>query len=184
MAKQVKGTLFRDYVKMIKKSKHIDWTKHFTEPEMEYLKLIILPMEWYPYEIYQKYGAAIFQQIAGGKPELAMAWGKASMDELARLYKDRLVEEGNPLSSLEKFKKLNRRFFDFDGFEIIIQNPNHADIIVDASFGTLGVQGYSHQMLGSFQRLIELSGAQVKGEFSKKVWEGDEQTVIKLSWQD
>ena len=38
MSKHVKGTLFLDYVRMIKKLKDIDWSKHLTPEDMEIVK--------------------------------------------------------------------------------------------------------------------------------------------------
>ena len=183
MSKQVKGSLFAEYVQMIRKNKHISWNKHLGSSEMEFLDQIILPSQWYPYEIYQQYGAAIFQEIAEGKPQVACSWGKETMDRLAGLYKENLIEEGDPLKSLNKFKALTRNVFNFDSFEIIVHDDNHVDIAVDLAFGTKAIQGYSYQMLGSLQRLLELSGADdVKAEFSAKTWEGDDKTMIELRW--
>ncbi len=183
MSKQVKGSLFVEYVRMIKKNKQIDWNKHLASSEMRFLNQVILPSEWYPFEIYQHYGAAIFQEIADGEPPVACSWGKATMDRLAELYKGNLIEKGQPLGSLMKFKELNQRLFNFDSFEIIVHDEKHVDIGVDPAFGTGAVEGYSYQMLGSFRRLIELSGVdKVEAEFSAKTWEGDHKTVIELRW--
>jgi hypothetical protein len=183
MSKQVEGSLFAEYVQMIKKNKHISWNKHLGSSEMEFVDQTIHPSQWYPYEVYQQYGAAIFQEIAGGKPEVAYSWGKETMDRLAGLYKRNLIEKGDPLKSLSKLRALTRNVFNFDSFEMTVHGENHVDIAVDLTFGTEAIQGYSYQMLGSFQRLVELSGVDdVKAEFSAKSWEGDDKTVIELRW--
>ncbi len=183
MSKQVKGSLFVEYVRMIKKHKHIKWDEYLTPHEMGLLDEIILSSQWYPYEIFRQYGAAIFREIAGGKPQVACAWGNEAMDRLAELYKDNLVEEGGPVTSLRRFKALTQNFFNFNSFEIAIHGDNHVEIAIDPAFGEEAVQGYSYQMLGSFQRLVELSGAnEVQADFASKSWEGDPQTVMVFRW--
>lgn len=183
MSKQVKGSLFVEYVRMIKKNKHIRWDEYLTPYELGFLDQIILPSQWYPYEIYRQYGAAIFREIAGGKPQLACSWGKETMDRLAELYKDNLIEEGDPVASLRRFKALTQNFFNFDSFDITIHGDNHVEIAINPAFGTEAVRGYSYQMLGSFQRLVELSGAdRVQAEFFAKSWEGASKTMMEIRW--
>jgi len=183
MSEQVKGSLFAEYVRMIKKNRHLPWSRYLTSSEMELLDQIVLPSQWYPYEIYQHYGAAIFLEMAGGDPQVACSWGKESMDRLATLYKGNLIEEGDPLKSLRRFKTLSQSFFSFDSFEMIVHDENHVDIAVDPAFGGEAIEGYSWQMLGSFQRLVELSGSdRVKAEISAKAWKGDRKTIIELRW--
>jgi hypothetical protein len=184
MAGHVKGTLFREYVQMIRNNKNLDWSKHLTPEELVYINQLILSSQWYPMPTYQRMGAAIFKEIAKGKTEAALLWGKISMETMASLYKDTLVVKDSPLQTLEKFKIINRHFFDFEGFEITIRNLNHVSIKISREFGTLAAEAYSHQMLGSFQRLVELAGArEAKAEFTAKMWESAPNTVIDLEWK-
>lgn len=182
--RQVRGSLFADYVRMIKKNKQTDWSKHLDQADLEFLKQIILANQWYPMDSYQRLGAAIFTEIAHNDPEVARQWGRISMDRLVDLYKNRLIESGNPLKTLEKFRLLNKRFFNFEGFYTSVLGETHVSIRIDRGFGTIGVQGYSYQMLGSLQRLLEHSGALgVKAEFSQKNWEGSANSVMDMLWQ-
>jgi hypothetical protein len=184
MAKHVKGKLFENYVRMIRKLKHVDWSEHLPASDLEIINQLVLPTQWYPMETFQRCGAAIFEVLAKGDPEKARAWGRISMDQLAKVYKHLLIEPNDQFKTLEKFSKLSRNFFDFDGFGLIVRDENHVAVQIDPAFGTLSVQGYSYQMLGSLERLLELSGAQnVKGEFSEKMWEGARHSVIELRWK-
>jgi hypothetical protein len=95
------------------------------------------------------------------------------------------LHEGDPIKSLGKFKSINSNFFDFEGFEVNVINRNKVEIKINPAFGTLGIVGYSYQMLGSFQKLVELSGQKdVKAEFAKRFWEGDPYTVISINWSE
>ena len=183
MDRHVKGLLFKEYVIMIRKLKHVDWGKYLTPSEMEVLNQVILSMKWYPLETYQRFGAAVFQEIAKGDPEVARSWGRASMDGLAKIFKNGLIKDNAPLKSLENFSRLSGRFFDFDGFDIKAHGENHVEIKLDRGFGSSFSNAYSHQMLGAFERLFELSGAiDLKAGFSKKIWEGAQNTIIDFSW--
>jgi hypothetical protein len=184
MGKHVKGTLFREYVQMIRNSKTVEWSNYLNPEELVYINQLILSSQWYPMQTYQRMGAAIFKEIAKGNLQSARLWGKMSMDGLAGLYKDTLVVKNSPIETLEKFRIINLRFFDFEGFAITIIDDKHVSIKIDAGFGTLAAEAYSHQMLGSFERLMELSGArEVKAVFIAKLWEGAPNTVIDIRWQ-
>jgi CheY-like chemotaxis protein len=184
MAGQVKGVLFRDYVRMIRKHKDVDWDKYLRPEEKELLSQLILPAQWYPMESYQRMGAAIYREIAHGDPSTARAWGRAGMEELASLYTNNLIKKGNPRETLENFKAINRRFFDFDSFDVDPVGPRSVYIIIDPDFGPYEVEGYSNQMLGSFERLFELAGVVgIKAEFRNRAWDGPGKTVIEITWE-
>jgi len=184
MEKHVKGTLFQEYVQMIRKNRTIDWSKRLKPEEMELLKQIILPNAWYPMETYQRLGAAIFEEVAKGSLDTARHWGRISMERMADLYKSTLVVEHFPLRTLEKFRVISRRFFDFDGFRVTVLGDNQATISIDRGFGELAMPAYSFQMLGSFERLIELAGGkEVKAAFTAKAWEGAPCSIIELKWE-
>jgi hypothetical protein len=184
MARRVKGTLFREYVQMIRNNKNIDWAKHLTPEELVYINQLIVASQWYPMQIYQRMGAAIFKEIARGNLESARLWGKVTMDNLVGLYKETLVVKGSPIETLAKFKIINQHFFDFEGFGVTVLDPNHVTIKIDRDFGTLAASAYCNQMLGSFQRLIELAGGrEVRAEFTAKIWEGAPNTIVDIKWQ-
>jgi hypothetical protein len=183
MAKNVKGVIFLDYARMIKKHKHLDWDKHLEPEDREILSQMILPSQWYPLESYQRMGLAVFHEFAKGDVETVRAWGRTSMDEMLKVYKT-LVEEGEPLRTIEKFKILRSRFFDFEGIEIEPRPGNRVHIKVDLAFEGVAEEAYALQTLGGFERLLELSGAkEIRYQFLKKAWEGDGETVIDLSWE-
>ncbi len=185
-ARHVKGSLFKEYVRMIKKNKRIDWSKYLSPSDMNFIKHgIITVVEWYPYETLQNLGDAIFHEIAGEDTEVARSWGRKTMEGLADLYRKNLIEKGDQFQTLKKFINMYKHFFDFGGFELIVREENHVEIKVDQAFGEKGAKGYGYQMIGSFERLIELSGAdEVKAKFLKKAWEGARNTVIELRWSD
>lgn len=183
MAKHVKGSLFLDYVRMIKKRKETDWGKYLVPEDFEILDQTILPSQWYPLESYQRLGVATFHEIAGGDVEVVREWGRISLDEMTNIYKN-LINKTDPLRSLEKFKLLRSRFFDFEGLHIEPRPENRVHIKVDLAFSGVAEEAYGYQMLGSFERLLELSGAKnIQHKFHGKGWKGDPQTIIDLIWE-
>jgi hypothetical protein len=183
MAKHVKGTLFLDYVRMIKKRKDTDWSKYLEPEDRKIIEGQVLPSNWYTLDSYQRMGLAVFNEIAGGDPQVVREWGKRSLEELTKVYQN-LVQEGEPIKSLERFQTLRARFFDFEGLGVEPRPGNRVHVMVDMAFEAVAEEAYAYQMAGSFERLLELSGAKnVKWKFHQKAWEGDQGTVIDLSWE-
>jgi len=182
MVKHVKGTLFLDYVRMIRKRKNVDWNKYLTPADQKVLSQMILPSEWYPLETYQHCGVAVLHEIAGGDVEVVRAWGRASMDELMKIYKN-LAQETDPHKALEKFQVLRKRFFDFEALEVTSQGGNCVQVKVDVAFGQVADEAYAYQILGTLERLLQSSGAKnIQFQFVQKAWQGAPHSVIELSW--
>ena len=59
MGKKVKGSLFVDYVRMIKGNKDIDWGKYLTAEDMAFLDEPVADSEWYPFETFERMGLGI-----------------------------------------------------------------------------------------------------------------------------
>jgi len=183
MAKNVKGALFLDYVRMVKKRPQVDWSKHLAQADLEMLKQMILPSQWYPLESYQRFGVAVFHELAKGDVEVVRAWGRQSMTELYKVYQN-LVDKDDPVKSLEKFQLLRGRFFDFEGVVVIPQGRNRVQIKLELAFEQVADAAYAWQMLGAFEQLLELSGARnLKHSFLRKSWEGAADTMLELNWE-
>ncbi len=184
MERQVKGAIFLDFVKMIKKYKESNWQNHLTESDLALLNELILPSRWYPLDTMVRIGEAVFKELANGNLEATREWGWKSMDNLVRVYKNHLVVEGNPMRSLERFAITNRSLFNFEGLTIEPVSDTRARVTVSNEFGERLAEAYCTQMLGAFERLIDLSGGkQIYAAFASRRWMGDPQTVIELAWR-
>lgn len=183
MAKHVKGVLFLDYVRMIRKRKEVDWDRYLTAEDRDVLARMILPSQWYPLETYQRCGVAVLHEIAAGDVQVVRSWGRQSMDELIKIYKN-LIKSDDALDSLKKFQVLRSRFFDFEAVQVKPGEGKKVEIKVDTSFGGVADEAYAYQMLGSFERFLELSGAKnIQHRFLQKAWEGAADSVIELGWK-
>jgi hypothetical protein len=180
--RNVKGVLFVDYVRMIRRQKHIDWSKHLTADDLACITQKIDPQAWYPMGTFERLGNAILAEIAGGSMDAVRLFGRLSAAQL-RDATPMLVAEGNPMETLMRFRVLRSTFFDFDAMSIPTLVDDHADVIIRYHMGPKAEEAASYQAMGFFEGLLELAGAQrVFANFDQRSWTGDAQTLLALEW--
>jgi hypothetical protein len=183
MPRHVKGSLFVDYVRMLRAHKDMDWRKHLLPQDERYLGIQVEPESWYPMETFERFGLAILEQMANGDLFIVRAWGRLQAEHLAKTFSDLLVP-GDPRESLMRFQVMRKSFFDFDAVTIHELSDGRARAHVDYGMGPRAEQAAANQTLGVFGRLLELAGAiSVKAYFEQRAWEGDAKTVVALEWE-
>jgi hypothetical protein len=181
LSRRVKGTLFVDYVRMIRSQKSVDWSKHLSRDDLVHLKHRVLPDAWYPMETFERMGLAILTET---HPELdtIKLWGRTQIDWLSHVHSD-LVVRGDAVDTLMRFKVLRASFFDFEAIEIVQISEGEAVIEISYGMSDPAEEAASHQTLGFFERLLECTGASdVEAWFSCKAWEGHLKTTLQLRW--
>jgi hypothetical protein len=182
MPRHVKGTLFVDYVRMLRAHKGVDWRRYLLEADLPYLQATIEPEGWYPMETFERFGLAILDEMAKGDLLVVRAWGRLQVEQLAKAHVDLLVP-GDPRESLMRFQVVRKSLFDFDAVTIPELSDASARVFVDYGMGSRSEQAAAHQTLGFFGRLVELAGAtSVRAAFEQRAWEGDGKTVVSLDW--
>lgn len=183
-AKKVKGTLFLDYIRMLKTLKNADWSKYLTPDDLGFLKTKIIEDDWYPFDTFERMGLAILKEIARGDMNAVLAWGRISIDGLIKTRPD-LINKEDPAESLMRFQVLRKGFFDFNAIYIVELLGSYAKIEIAYEMSDLAEQAATLQTLGFFERLLELSGAEdINSKFLSKAWEGAPSSIITLSWKD
>jgi len=178
----VKGTVFVDYVRMVRGRKDVDWRRYLKAEDFSFLTEIIEPDVWYPMETFERLGLGILAEIAGGDVNSVYTWGRFAMDDLFRLH-PMLIAEDNPQESLMRFQVLRSSFFDFEAIEIKSLMENSAAIEVRYHMGPVAEEASSHQTAGFLERLIELAGAKnTRFQFLQRAWQGAGATAIQLDW--
>jgi len=178
----VKGSLFVDYVRMIRASKHLEWSAHLTPGDLNLLAERIVPYAWYPMEAFERFGNAILRELVGGDLSLVSLWGRLSVDELAAQY-DGLLVPGDPRESMMRFQVLRGSFFNFPAVEISMLIDHKAHVAINYEMGEIAEEAASLQTQGFFERMLEASGAQeVRATFLSRRWSGDPGTVLQLTW--
>ena len=182
MSGHVKGTLFVDYVRMLRGHKGIDWSMHLAPEDVSFLVQRIEPETWYPMESFERMGLAILSEIAHGDLETVRSFGRVSIDWLCQ-QEPRLLAAGDPLDTLMRFRVLRQGFFDYPALEIASASDGEASIRVGYGMGARAEEAASWQTLGFFERLLEVAGGRdVKAWFSTRIWAAAAATMIELRW--
>jgi hypothetical protein len=181
---KVKGGLFVDYVKMLKKKKGVDWSKYLLPRDLKFLEEQILPSEWYPYESFERMGIAVLHEVASGNMEVVLAFGQITLDEMARAFSN-LVSKGDPRESLMRFEVLRNSFFNFNAVTIESISAYYAKLRIEYSMSREAEEAASFQAAGFFIQLLRLSGAkEIEYRFAGKSWAGDPSTILELKWKE
>lgn len=181
-SRKVKGSLFVDYVRMMRGHKGADWSKHLAPDDLRFLEDRIQPGDWYPMESFERMGLAILAEIAKGDVELSRLWGKAQV-EWVNVQHPGLVAMGDPCDTLMRFRVLRNSFFDYPALEIRAISDGEAAVEVGYGMSAVAEQAASLQTMGFFERLLELAGARnVNAWFSSQAWGKDPVSTLQLRW--
>jgi len=180
--KHVKGDVFVQYVRMIRKRKDADWADHLTGGDMALLQERVRPDGWYPMEAFERMGNAILRVIAGGQLALVRQWGHSTAGPLAEIHSS-LVAPGDPRETLMRFKVFRAAFFDFEAMRINILRDDYAQIELSFGMGDVAEQAACVQTAGFFVGLLERAGgANINVSFKQRRWEGGGPTLLDLRW--
>jgi hypothetical protein len=182
VARNVKGVLFADYIRMIRSHKDFDWTSELDPADLPFLDARIDPAAWYPMETFERLGNAILKNIARGQLDAVRMWGRFSADQL-RAQNPQLVAPGNPVETLMRFRVLRATFFDFEAITIVMLVEGEAHVVIGYHMGNPAEEAASLQTMGFFERQLELAAAtDVSARFLERSWAGDPRTLLELCW--
>ena len=183
MGRHVRGTLFVDYVRMLRARKELDWSKKLPKEDVAYLTQAIVPNQWYPMETFERFGLEILNEIAGGELEVVKEWGRSSIDGLQAVHPE-LITPGDIRESLMKFHVLRTGFFDYPALTVCGINDGEASLEIAYLMGPLAEEAASLQTMGFFERLLELAGARThRVWFATSSWKGDPVTTLDMTWE-
>lgn len=180
--RSVRGVLFADYVRMIRRRKDVDWSKHLLPEDGELLHGHVEPDAWYPMSSFERMGNAILAAIAGGDEQAVRLWGRLSVAPLAEQY-PALVAAHDPMETLMRFHVLRSTFFDFAAVRVAMATPEQAELEIHYYMGPVAEEAASYQTMGFFEGLLALAGAvEVRARFRERSWEGDARTLLALDY--
>jgi hypothetical protein len=181
--RKVRGSLFLDYVRMIRGQKSIAWENHLEPEDLAAIAMKIDPDGFYPMATFERLGNAILREVGHGDVESVRMWGRISVDALRAKYPS-LVAQGDPVDTLRRFSVMRGTFFDFEAVSVHSLHEEHAIIGIHYYMGPFAEEAASHQTMGFFERLLELGGAEgVSARFLSRSWTGDESTKLELHWK-
>jgi hypothetical protein len=182
MERRVRGSLFVDYVRMIRGHKKVDWSAHLSSQDFKLLDQLIEPDAWYPMDSFERYGVAILHEVACGQLDAVRMWGRMQVDALHAMHPT-LLAPGDVADTMMRFQVMRKSFFDFDALEVLEVHDGGARLRVSYHMGPTAEEAATLQTLGFFERLVELAGApSVEAKLTSRSWAGDPQSVIELWW--
>jgi hypothetical protein len=179
----VRGVLFRDYIRMIRSAKWVDWSKELVPDDHAFLTEKIDPERWYPMDAFERMGNAILRSVAGSDLLAVRMFGRNSVGDLCATSPD-LVAPGDPSETLMRMRVLRGTFFNFEALSIPTLLDDQAEIVIAYHMGKTAEEAASFQTMGVFERLLELASARdVQAEFLSRAWAGDARTLLELRWR-
>jgi len=180
---KVIGSLFLDYVKMVKSRKDVDWPDYLLPRDMPFLAAQIQPREWYPLETFERMGIGILKEIAKGDLDAVRRFGQTEVEALVKVYPD-LICQTDPRETLMRFQVLRKSFFNFDAGSIDAILGKYARLKVEYSMSRPAEEAACLQGIGFLEKLLEKAGAKkVEYKFSGKSWDGYPTTMVELKWK-
>ena len=181
--RHVRGELFSDYVRMLRRCKGVDWNGVLAPADIEYLQQHIVRDEWYPMTTFERMGVAILNYVPGATLSSVRLWGRYSVTELVEQHRE-LVVPGDPVESLMRLRVLRATLFDFPAFGIPMLSHGHAHIEANYRMGPVAEEAACQQTVGFCEGVVALAGAHdVTSEFVKRSWAGEGTTRISLEWE-
>ncbi|OGP60345.1 MAG: hypothetical protein A2V67_09750 [Deltaproteobacteria bacterium RBG_13_61_14] len=179
--KQMKGTTVIDIIRTIKSMKDRPWEQHLSEEAKQLVSQRILPSQWYPFEPALSCIWAVYNLVAGGRPELVKEWGKINSKRLIEtIYK---VPEKDTAAALKRLDIIaNRNLVKGLTVEYVEVCPKHSQAkFADADPKTEVIYYF---IQGWIEGVIELTGGKNgRTTITDKHWEGSKETVIDVVWE-
>ena len=179
--RQVKGALFKHFIINIRANKSGIYDTLLNEEEKNIVKQQVLDALWYPYDHLKMIIVATTKAEAGADKNNLKSWGcEHAKKFLKNLHKDTVKERGKSLA-LKTYDRLFNLWFNFGKQHGEIVSDNEMNVIFedfDQDFDLIYYLAYSW-IQSFFEAYL---GKKISTKFILKSWEGDEKTIINLTW--
>ena len=173
-----------DYVRTIRKNKDKNWDQYLTPEDWKIVNSKILESSWYPFEVYDRCGFAVFEIIAGGDNRVPHARGQVRGRELFEGVYKAVVVDSDPMKAIHRFVNTYDLFFNFSPLTIEDVGGNHVRICHEFERESPErTIPYCHQLMGILETLVEMVGGKdAKIELTKQS-ENSPTTVFDITWK-
>jgi CheY-like chemotaxis protein len=181
--RQVRGVLFLDYVRMLRRSGSPNVGGHLQPADLELLSSQVDLGAWYPMETFERFGLAILAGVVGREVDSIRLWGRSQIPQILSFFPD-LRAAGDPRDTIIRFSNLLGSLFDFPAVTLDQASDDRASVRISYGMGAIAEEAASWQTLGFFEALIEESGGgNVRSQFIRKSWITPGQTtLVELNW--
>jgi hypothetical protein len=182
--KKVKGTVLLDQVRMIRGNRDKDWNQYLKPEDWQIINGRILPSVWYPLELYQRCGWAVFKLIAGGNLDLVRAYGRIRGKELfGDIYKAVILSQ-DPEKALERYNIISTQMYNFLKIKSEKVGEKHLQVTISYDRNDQTYEVHIYQVWGQFEQLLEMAGGKnVKVALIAREWKGDPNTIFDIRWE-
>ncbi|MBN1803468.1 MAG: hypothetical protein JW891_18305 [Candidatus Lokiarchaeota archaeon] len=179
--KQVKGSMFKEVVKVIKANKTGAYD-NLSDETKKFLQQRILSSAWYPLAAYKEGLNAIVNVVARGKKEIVVKWGKQFCDGMMKSLYKQIVAEGNVKLAMERYKRFHNMIFNFSQMDYNFVSDN--EIVITYTDSEPDFENYYYLIKGWNERFFEICTDKktVGSSFLEKSWEGKKNTKIKINF--
>jgi len=136
MDRHVRGELFADYVRMLRRRKRATWDDVLPPRDIALVNARVDLTAWYPMASFERLGVAILQHVEGATLDAVRLWGRFSATDYAEAHPG-LVSPGEPLETMMRFKVLRSTLFDFPAFDVPMLAEGHAHVDVRYHMGSV-----------------------------------------------
>lgn len=180
----VKGSLIIDYAKMIRANPQLPWAEHLTAEDLEQIQRMILPGSWYPLEMFQRIGRAVFKLVAQENFQVLRAFGRAMADRM-QAENPGLISPGRARDTLRKYRVIQDRLYSFKPVQTDDLAPRHLLIHTYSLPEESEARLIMEIVAGAVERLIELSGGRdIQTKIIAGVWTGAKQNTLEVIWEE
>ena len=158
MSRNVRGVLFIDYVKMLRRQKAVVRAQRFLEPEDERYLTEHLELDgWYPMETFERLGLAILAEVVGAEVDAIRLWGRQQLAALLTFFPD-LSAACDPRDAVMRFQAFMRSLFSFPCVNLESVDDESAIVTIDFGMSPQAEAAASWQAVGFFEELVTSSG--------------------------
>ncbi|MBS2031713.1 MAG: response regulator [Deltaproteobacteria bacterium] len=182
--KQVRGVLFLDYVRMLRKSASQNLARHLQPADLDLLSQQVDLGAWYSMDVFERFGLAILAEVVGGEVDSVRLWGRSQIPQILSFFPE-LCADGDVRDTIIRFANLMGSLFDYPAVTVEDVSDEHATIGVAYGMGSKAEEAASWQTFGFFEALVEQAGGEhVHGKFTRMSWKDSKTpTRLDLEWR-
>jgi uncharacterized protein (TIGR02265 family) len=179
---QVKGSMMMFVVKGVRAAGVGRFDHLLSDADRELIGQRILPINWYPFDIYRRLFDGLVTVVARGDLTTVKQWGRDYGETILQGVYRSVIVAGDPYRTLKNYEQRFSSFYDFGRLEVATTGPSAVELTIrdfDRSWEAL------YQMIsGWLERSVELAGGRgPKVDFAERSWIGDAATVYRISWR-
>ncbi|MFZ5445081.1 MAG: DUF2378 family protein [Myxococcota bacterium] len=178
---RVRGVLFADYVRMIRRALP-GWREVLDPADLPLVDARVEPDQWYPMDTFGRLGLVILEHVVGRERDAVRLWGRTQVQTLLGFFPD-LAVQGDPEQTLLRFQATFSNLFDFPALALEEVDDAHARLRLNYGLPPAAEEAATWQTLGFIEELLTASAArEVTTELVTARWVGAPDSHAELRW--